>query len=96
LTDDPWKNQVKEFAAGQKVSGRVVRWNSNGIFIAVNENVNGLFPLEDYGVSSHSELRVREGETRTGEILKVDYDSHRLILKEDGVTAPVETAEEAE
>lgn len=93
LTDDPWKDQVKEFAVGQMVSGKVIRWNSNGIFISVNENVNGLFPLEDYGVESHSELKVREGETRTGEILEIDYNSHRLILKESGVTTTEEVAE---
>lgn len=94
LTDDPWKDQVKEFAVGQKVSGRVVRWNSNGIFIAVNENVNGLFPLADYGVDSHSDLKVREGETRTGEVLAIDYNSHRLVLKEEGIKAPVVKEEE--
>ena len=94
LTDDPWKDQVKAFAIGQKVSGKVVRWNSNGIFISVADNVNGLFPLSDYGVESHSELKVREGETRSGEVLGIDYNSHRLVLKEDGIkSAPAATEE---
>lgn len=90
LTDDPWKDQVKAFTIGQTIAGKVIRWNSNGIFIAISDNVNGLFPLEDYNVENHSDLKVREGETRTGEIVEIDYNSHRLVLKESGETQKTE------
>ena len=99
LSDDPWKDQVAKFNEGDKVSGRVTRWNMNGIFIDVADNVQGLFPLADFGVESHSDLKVKEGETRAGIVEKIDYESHRLILREvEAIPAatPAEAAETTE
>ena len=81
LTDDPWRDKVKGFQEGQEVSGKVLRWNAQGIFIEAASDVQGLFSLEDFGVGSHTELKLKEGEELHGVIESINVDSHRLELK---------------
>lgn len=88
LTPDPWAEEVAGFEEGQKVSGNVTRWNSQGVFIEVKKNIQGFFPLEQFGVEDHSELKIKEGETMEGLITNIKYDSHRLELRKDGTATP--------
>lgn len=81
LTDDPWKEKVAEFEEGQEVSGKIVRWNSSGVFIEVKPEIMGTFSLDQFDVERHSELEIKEGEMMTGIVEKVNFDSHRLDLK---------------
>ena len=95
LTADPWKDLVAGFEAGTKVEGKVVRWNGNGVFLELKKDVTGLVPLVQFGVSDYSELKVKEGETIAGEVMKINFDSHRIMLKKEGyVEAPKEEAAE--
>jgi ribosomal protein S1 len=81
LTDDPWKKKVAEFEEGQEVSGKIVRWNSAGVFIEIKPEVMGTFSLDQFGVESHNDLEITSGEVMTGTIEQVNLDSHRLDLK---------------
>lgn len=81
LSEDPWRDKVAKFAEGQTVSGKVSRWNTNGVFIDVADDVPGLISLDQFGVEDHAELKIKEGEEMSGEITSVDYESHRLLLK---------------
>ncbi len=81
LSDDPWKKKVAEYKEGEKVSGKIVRWNSSGVFIEVKPEVMGCFSLDQFGVENHSDLDVKDGDEMTGIIEKVNFDSHRLDLK---------------
>jgi len=83
LTEDPWKDKVKGFKEGQKVSGRVIRWNAQGVYTEIAQDVQGLFPLDQFGVSDYSELKVKEGEEIKGTIVTINFDSHRLELKKE-------------
>jgi small subunit ribosomal protein S1 len=81
LSDDPWKEKVEEYSEGQEVSGKVVRWNSAGVFIEIKPEVMGTFSLDQFGVESHNDLEITSGEVMTGTIEQVNLDSHRLDLK---------------
>jgi small subunit ribosomal protein S1 len=81
LTDDPWREKVKNYQEGQEVSGKVLRWNAQGVFIEIEPEVQGLFTLESFGVTSHSELSLKEKEELHGVIESINVDSHRLELK---------------
>lgn len=81
LTEDPWLQKVEPYAVGNTVLGKVVRWNQNGVFIEIEPDVQGLFSLDQYDVEKHSDLKISEGETLSGEILEINYNSHRLELK---------------
>ena len=84
LTEDPWLKKVEPFKEGQEVSGKVVRWNQNGVFIEIAPDVQGLFSLDQFGVENYSDLRMSEGQAMQGEILEINYNSHRLELKKTG------------
>ncbi len=81
LTDDPWKKKVAEFEEGQEVSGKIVRWNSAGVFIEIKPEVMGCFSLDQFGVEKHSDLEVKDGEEMKGIVEKVNFESHRIDLK---------------
>jgi len=83
LSEDPWVEQVKAFEPGQIVSGKVVRWNDNGVFIEVNQDVQGLFPIKEFGVEDGSALGdvVKDKKEMEGTIVSINTDSHRLELK---------------
>ena len=81
LSDDPWKKKVAEFEEGQEVSGKIVRWNSAGVFIEIKPEVMGCFSLDQFGVEKHSDLEIKDGEEMKGIVEKVNFDSHRIDLK---------------
>lgn len=84
LTEDPWKDRVKEFEVGQELSGKVTRWNPQGVFIELKDGVQGFFSLNQFPVEAHSELpskcAIRDGVELRGEVTNINYDSHRLEL----------------
>lgn len=80
LTEDPWLKKIEKFETGQTVSGKVTRWNDNGVFIEVEEDVQGLFSLGQFGVETGSDLKMEEGKELSGTITNINTDSHRLEL----------------
>ena len=81
LADDPWKDKVVKYSIGDEVSGNVIRWNANGVFIEIEKDVPGIFPLEQFEVEDYSKLDVKEGQEMVGVIEAINYDSHRIELK---------------
>ncbi len=81
LTEDTWKEKVVAFQPGTKVSGKLIRWNPQGVFIDIADDVQGLFSLTDFGVENYEDLKLKEGDIITGEVVSINYDSHRLELK---------------
>lgn len=86
LTEDPWLKKAEPYSIGDSVTGKVVRWNQNGVFIEIEPEVQGLFTLDQFNVEKHSDLKISEGESRTGEVTEINYNSHRLELKIPGST----------
>lgn len=85
LSEDPWLGYVEKYSEGQEVTGKVTRWNDNGVFVEIDSEVQGLFSIDQFEATKGSELTgtVKEGETITGTIVAVNTDSHRLELKKD-------------
>lgn len=81
LTEDSWKEKVSDYQPGSKISGKLLRWNNQGVFIDIAEDVQGMFELSEFGVEKYEDLKLKEGDTIEGEILNINYDSHRLELK---------------
>lgn len=81
LTEDPWLKKAEPYSVGITITGKVVRWNQNGVFVEIEPEVQGLFSLDQFAVERHSELKITEGESMSGEITEINYNSHRLELK---------------
>ncbi len=83
LSEDPWLKFAEKYSDGQEVTGKVTRWNDNGVFIEVESEVQGLFSIDQFGVEKGADLTgtVSEGQDMTGAVISVNTDSHRLELK---------------
>ncbi len=83
LSEDPWIKNTEKYSDGQEVSGKVTRWNDNGVFIEVESDVQALFSLDQFEASTGSELtgKIKEGEIMTGTVTAVNTGAHRLELK---------------
>jgi len=94
LHDDPWLEKVKSFKEGQKVSGKILRWNAQGVFIELADDVQGFFSLDQFGVASHSELKLRDSDTMEGTVTSINTNSHRIELQSSSASATEEKEEE--
>lgn len=82
LSEDPWLKTAANYSEGQEVTGKVTRWNDNGVFIEISSEVQGLFSIDQFDAERGSELtaQVKEGQELTGKIAMINTDAHRLEL----------------
>ncbi len=83
LSEDPWVSYVEKYQEGSEVTGKITRWNDNGVFIEVSRDVQGLFGLDQFGVERGSDLtgQIKDGEILTGKVKSVNTSAHRLELE---------------
>lgn len=81
LSEDPWKEKVAGYEVGQKVTGKAIRWNANGVFLEIEKEITGAISLEQFGVEDHTSLDISEGDEFSGEIEAINFDAHRIDLK---------------
>ena len=103
LTEDPWLRQIPEhYIAGQIVRGKVTKVTNFGVFVELEEGLEGLLhisELADYKVDNPEDV-VKVGEEIEVKILRVDPEERKIGLSlkraqwaaEDGV--PSETPSE--
>lgn len=97
LERDPWEGVSGRYAPGDRVSGPVSRTADFGVFVSLEEGVDGLVhitELEKAGLVSDSRTNIRKlfavGDGFNAEILSVDEAGRRISL------APAESREQTE
>ncbi|MBI4132773.1 MAG: S1 RNA-binding domain-containing protein [Candidatus Sungbacteria bacterium] len=80
LKEDPWASAGEKYKKGEVVAGTVVKFNPFGAFVKLNEDIQGLAHISEFG----SEARMKEvlalGQAHEFKILSVDPKEHRLAL----------------
>ena len=96
LTEDPWLRQIPEhYIAGQIVRGKVIKVTNFGVFIELEDGLEGLLhisELSDQKIENPEDM-VKIGDELEVKILRVDGDDRRIGLSlkraqwaaEDGV-----------
>ncbi len=82
LADDPWKSRVEKFTVGQLVEGVITRLTKFGAFARLEGDIEGLIHISemaDHRIEHPKEV-LKEGETRTLRIVRIDTDQHRIGL----------------
>lgn len=95
LTTDPWIEAAANFKVGDIVSGTVTQVKPFGVFVKLNEVVDGLVHISEL-----AEERVEDpaailsiGQTKDFKVISVDTQAHRISLSLKAVQEkPVETA----
>lgn len=79
LRPDPWISIDKQFKVGQKVTGKVLKIRSNGVFVELSADIIGLVPTTEFGGRNPADTIVT-GQNLDCAIINIDAQDHKLIL----------------
>jgi small subunit ribosomal protein S1 len=82
-TENPWENVKEKYPEGSVVSGKVVNIMPYGIFVELEQGIEGLIHISEFSWSkkyNHPSEKFSQGDTVEAMILKVDKESQKLSL----------------
>ena len=82
LISDPWDQKAANFQVGQLVEGTITRLTKFGAFARLTDDVEGLIHISEISEKriEHPKEVLKEGETVTLRIIKIDPGNHRIGL----------------
>ncbi|MDK2896526.1 MAG: small subunit ribosomal protein [Candidatus Atribacteria bacterium] len=82
LTPDPWEKIGETLHQGDLVKGKVVSVKNFGVFVEIEEGVEGLIHVSDlsWGYVKHPQEVVKVGEVVEARVLEIDQEKRRLSL----------------
>lgn len=83
LKDDPWKNIEEKYPVGSKHTGKVRNFTNFGVFVELEEGVDGLVHISDLSWTKkvkHPSEFTQLGADMDVVVLEIDKDSRRLSL----------------
>jgi small subunit ribosomal protein S1 len=93
LTPDPWKDEIpRKYGVGDIVSGHVVKVANFGVFVELEDGLEGLLHISELSRNkvSAAEDVVKIGQKVNVRILKVDTDERKIGLSMINVDQPPE------
>lgn len=81
LKRDPWKNIEEKYKKGDKVSGKVTKFNPFGAFVRISPKIQGLIHISEFGTKSKMEEVLEIDKKYDFQILSIDPKEHRMSLK---------------
>jgi len=81
LKPNPWEIFAKEHRKGEIISGEVVKLNPFGAFVKIEEKIQGLCHISEFGSLEKMEETLEIGKKYDFEILEIQPREHRLTLK---------------
>ena len=84
---DPWNGIEQRYVIGQMVSGQVTNVVDFGVFVKVEDDLEGLVHVSELGEGTflHPRNVVKEGQRLTARVIGVDGEMRRLALSLRGV-----------
>ena len=83
MAEDPWSNDIPQrYAPGQKISGKVTKITNFGVFVGLEDGLEGLLhisELSDDKVENPEDL-VNVGDELEVKVLRVDTDERKIGL----------------
>jgi small subunit ribosomal protein S1 len=82
LLSDPWDKKAAAFQEGQLVEGTITRLTKFGAFARLNDDIEGLIHISEISEKriEHPKEVLKEGDTYTLRVLKIDNTNHRIGL----------------
>ncbi len=81
LKEDPWLKVDEKYKAGQDIKGTVLRFNPFGAFIGLDEDIQGLIHISEFGSMEEMHKQLEVGKSYTFNIASVKSQEKRIILK---------------
>ena len=82
LLSDPWMQRTTKYLPGQLVEGKITRLTKFGAFARLEEDLEGLIHISEISEKriEHPKEVLKEGDTVTLRVIKVDPENHRIGL----------------
>lgn len=83
LTPDPWEGIEAKYPVDSKINGKVTNLSNFGVFVELEEGVDGLIHISDLSWSkkvNHPSEFTKVGEQIEALVLEIDKDNRRLSL----------------
>jgi small subunit ribosomal protein S1 len=82
LQDDPWSRQTANYQVGQLIEGKITRLTKFGAFARLEGDIEGLIHISEISEKriEHPKEALKEGDTVTLRIIKIDPENHRIGL----------------
>ncbi len=83
LTDDPWLKAAEQYSIGSVVEGTVARISSFGIFLKLDDEIEGLIHISEISPDGRIEdpdSLAKEGQKMQARVISIDQDERRLGL----------------
>jgi len=82
LQEDPWRSRVEKFSVGQLVEGVITRLTKFGAFARLDGDIEGLIHISEIAEHriEHPKEALKEGETKSLRVIRIDADQHRIGL----------------
>lgn len=83
LKDDPWENIEEKYAIGSKHTAKVRNFTNFGVFVEIEEGVDGLIHISDLSWTKkikHPSEFTQVGNDIEVQVLEIDKDNRRLSL----------------
>jgi len=81
LKKDPWKDIEKKYKKGDKVVGKVTKFNPFGAFVQITPKIQALCHISEFGTKSKMEEKIKIGQKYDFQILEINPKEHRMSLK---------------
>jgi small subunit ribosomal protein S1 len=81
LKPNPWEIFVKKHKIGEIISGEVIKFNPFGAFVKIDEKIQGLCHISEFGSIQKMGEKIEIGKKYDFEILEIQPTEHRLILR---------------
>lgn len=81
LREDPWLKAEEKYQANQEVKGTVLRFNPFGAFIGLDEDIQGLIHISEFGSMEEMQKQIAVGKSYLFSIISVKAQEKRIILK---------------
>lgn len=83
LTEDPWLKAAEQYSIGSVVEGTVARISSFGIFLKLDDEIEGLVHISEISPDGRIEdpdSLAKEGQKMQAKVISIDQDERRLGL----------------
>ena len=82
LMDDPWINRISKYEVGQLLEGTITRLTKFGAFARIEDDLEGLIHISEISERriEHPKEVLKEGETITLRVIKIEPENHRIGL----------------
>lgn len=81
LKEDPWKEVETKYKKLDTIQGKVTKLNPFGAFVEIEDRIQGLCHISEFGTKAKMEEALQPGQTYSFQILELNPGEHRMSLR---------------